>query len=149
MDITIRRIHQQHDNSCTIGVIDVNSHTFFTLEDGYHEPKVPGQTRIPAGEYEIALRKDSPMAKRYRAKFGNDHKGMLWLQNVPNFTYVYIHIGNDEDDTEGCPLIGRVADITEGYVGDSTSAYKEFYPLVMAAFDRGEKVILTIREEFV
>ena len=28
------------------------------------------------------------------------------LQDVPNFNYVYIHVGNDDDHTDGCLLVG-------------------------------------------
>jgi hypothetical protein len=81
----------------------------FTLEDQYQEVKVKHETRIPAGRYQIKFREvPSPMTQRYRQRFDwfNWH---LELQDVKGFDNVYIHIGNDDDDTSGCILVGYQA----------------------------------------
>jgi hypothetical protein len=60
----------------------------------------------------------------------------LWLQNVPNFTYIYFHVGNDDEDTEGCILVGGSCDSWEtggGRVRYSTHAYGRFYEKVVGA----------------
>ena len=89
----------------TIGIITTPKNKVFTLEDDYDDVKVKGHTRIPAGEYEIILRKAGTIYEKYVKRFGSIMKGMPWLQNVPNYEYVYIHCGNTEKDTSGC--IGR------------------------------------------
>lgn len=69
----------------------------FTLEPrvrGLMEPKVPGLTAIPAGEYEVKLTY-SPAFKRVTPE----------IMNVPGFTGVRLHGGNRPEDTEGCPLV--------------------------------------------
>jgi hypothetical protein len=147
MELFQRRIFRPKDNSCTMSILTGTGTTFSALEDGHHEPKIPKQTCIPAGRYRIRLRTESPMAASYKAKYGPQHKGMLWLRGVPNFTYVYIHVGNDEDDTDGCPIIGTASDFNEGFVGGSVAAYKRFYPVVMAALEDREEVWLTITDE--
>ena len=147
MNITLRRIFDTTQH--TIGVLQIGVHVFTTLEDAFHTPKISGKTRIPWGKYELDLRTTSPMAARYHQRFGSSHRGMIWLKDVPNFDFVYLHIGNDEDDTEGWILLGRTTDLKKGFIGASVDAYKEFYPLVMAALERNEPVSLTITDNFV
>jgi len=51
----------------------------YTCEDEKRTKKVAGKTRIPAGTYEIKLRKGSPMASRYDNKYhriGHDYSGL-------------------------------------------------------------------------
>lgn len=146
MNLTLRRTHDTKDH--TTGLLQLGVHVFTTLEDAFHSPKVAGKTRIPQGTYDLDLRTTSPMAARYAERFGKTHQGMIWLKNVPWFEFVYIHIGNDEDDTDGCILVGQTVDPQEGFVGNSVNAYKELYPLIMAAMDRNERVTLTITDQF-
>lgn len=119
----------------------------YTLEDEWHPEKIHGETRIPDGTYEIKLRKTGGFHQRYSERFPDIHKGMLWLQNVPGFEYILIHIGNFDDNTEGCILVGDSAreNVTQdGYVGDSTKAYKRIYPPIAEALERGEEVIISV-----
>lgn len=146
MNLTLRRHYDT--NGFTVGLLQLGIHVFTTVEDAFHEPKVSGKTRIPAGTYEIDLRTTSPMASRYRERFGSKHLGMIWLRNVPLFEYVYIHVGNDEDDTEGCILVGKTTEPAKGVIGNSVIAYKELYPLVMAALERNERVTITVTDQF-
>lgn len=145
MNITLRRVFDTVNH--TVGILQIGVHAFTTIEDAFHTPKIAGQTRIPWGTYEIGLRTASPKASRYAEWFGDKHQGMLWLKNIPNFEFVYLHVGNDADDTEGCILMGRTVDLKKGFVGESVDAYKEFYPLVMAALDRNERVTITITDQ--
>ena len=80
----------------TLGLIFVGGRFFcYSLEDQWNVPKIPGETRIPAGRYKILLRTDGGMNERYTDRF-DFHKGMLWLQDVKDFTFIYIHTGNNE-----------------------------------------------------
>lgn len=124
----------------------------YTLEDEKRVEKVNGKTRIPAGTYEIKLRVGSPMANRYDSRYHDiNHNGMLWITEVPNFTYCYLHIGNTDEDTDGCPLVGFSSTIDSmsggGFIGRSTQAYKALYPKVYSAIESGEKVFITIKDE--
>lgn len=116
----------------------------YTLEDQRQDQKVMHETRIPSGRYEIKLRTEGGHHERYKRKFPTEHKGMFWLQDVPGFKWILIHIGNDDDDTSGCILVGR------GFKGDklydSTIAYKALYQKVIKAFERKEKVFITITD---
>jgi len=80
----------------------------YTIEDTQRAVKVDGQTRIPSGTYQILLRDEGGMTKRYRNRFGDMHRGMLHLQDVPEFSWVYLHVGNTEDDSLGCLIVGDI-----------------------------------------
>jgi hypothetical protein len=119
----------------------------FSLEDGYNERKVYGKTRIPAGNYEIKLRNVGNVTKTYERRFKNMHKGMLWLQDVPNFEWVYIHIGNNHNHTEGCILVGDTvvnSPDTDHRLKDSAAAYIRLYQKVVDELEKGERVFIRI-----
>lgn len=147
MHLYLQRVHQ--DRTRTLGIMTCDedpSWCFCTLEDPYNDPKVPGNTCIPEGTYTLQLRTSSPMADRYRERFGASHIGMLWLQDVPNFEYVYLHVGNDPSDTEGCILVGHAMSPKRGVVEDSMRAYKDLFPIVTHLIEKGENVQLTIED---
>ena len=113
----------------------------YTLEDQYNEPKIPGETRIPAGRYQIKLRTEGGMHKRYIERFLPWHGGMLWLQDVPGFTFIYIHVGNKDDDSEGCILVGdgQISNVIDrGMVTTSVAAYRRLYEKIHPAIMNGE-----------
>lgn len=115
----------------------------FTLEDEYRTKKVRGQTRIPAGVYPISLRTEGGFHERYAKKFPAMHKGMLWIRDVPGFEWILMHIGNDDDDTAGCLLLGdevRQNVTGAGRLKNSTACYQRVYAYVLAALERGEDV---------
>ena len=120
----------------------------YTCEDQRQPgPKVPTETRIPAGTYDLKLRRFGGTHASYRKTYGAMHRGMLWLQDVPGFTDVLIHVGNTDDDSEGCLLIGldRVQyPAGGGYVLHSASAYRRFYPPIAAAIEAGAAVRIEI-----
>jgi len=122
-----------------------NKFLCFTLEDEHRDIKVSGETRIPAGTYNVTLRTWGGKHKRYLARYPNMHKGMLWVRDVPGFQYILIHVGNDEDDTEGCLLVGDSC--TEnlrkpGFVGASRAAYERIYPPIAKALERNVEVTI-------
>lgn len=150
MELEVLRFSSQSES--TLGIlnrVDDDGKTFlcFTLEDEYRTKKKYGETRIPAGRYQIKLRTVGGFHEKYLEKFGADfHKGMLWLQDVPNFEYVLIHIGNRDTDTAACLLVGNTAqqNITEeGYIGASTDAYKRIYLPIANAILSGEEIWIT------
>ena len=133
----------------TLGVILVNDKfQCYSLEDSFRDEKVKHKTRIPNGKYEIKLREFGGHYERYINKY-DGHEGMLWLQDVPNFEHILIHVGNDEDDTSGCILTGSTANNNvknKGFVGASTDAYLDLYFNVLEYFNKGEKVFITIKD---
>lgn len=127
----------------TLGSFTVDEHfQCFSLEDPPNPIKVAGITGIPAGTYDIKLRTVGRVHTEYAARFP-EHRGMLWLQNVPDFQWVYLHCGNLPTDTDGCILLGDTLRAA-GRVDDSVQAYRRVYALVLAAIDRGEPVTLEV-----
>lgn len=119
----------------------------YTLEDEHREKKVKGETRIPAGTYRITLRKTGGFHGRYLAKYGDMHKGMLWVRDVPGFEYILIHTGNTDEHTAGCLLVGDSQQTnfgsSNGFVGSSVSAYKSIYPSIAEALENDQDVFIT------
>ncbi len=86
-----------------LGELCING-TFFclTLEDKDRSletrgmaAKMPGQTAIPKGKYKLGI----TFSNRFQ-------KDLPLLHDVPYFTGVRIHTGNDHSNTEGCILVG-------------------------------------------
>ena len=142
------------DSDSTLGalfdVTDKRKFLCFTLEDEFREVKISGETRIPAGTYNVTLRTEGGFNQRYDDKFGTDfNKGMFWVRDVPGFEYILIHIGNTDDNTEGCLLVGdsQNQNITEkGFLGSSTDAYRRIYPPIAGVLVNGGQVTITYKD---
>lgn len=152
MKLEVLRISSQKDSTNGI-LFDITGgqrkFLCYTLEDEYRpiDQKVMAETRIPAGTYDITLRKVGGFHQRYGARYGDMHKGMLWVRNVPNFEWILIHSGNTDEHTAGCLLVGNSQNenITkkDGYIGASRSAYERIYPPIAEALEAGKKVTIT------
>ncbi len=131
MELILKRFSGADES--TLGLIFVTEKFFcYALEDQHNEPKIPGETRIPAGRYQIKLRNEGGMITRYKKRF-SWHGGMLWLQDVPGFRFIYLHVGNKDDDSDGCILVGdgQVQNVTErGQVTSSVAAYRRLYEAI-------------------
>jgi hypothetical protein len=137
-DMKLDVIRFTSDEDTTLSQIYVDSKFIcFGLEDEYRETKVSSETRIPAGEYKIEVRNYGGFNSRYQRKFGKLHQGMLEIKDIPDFTDVLIHIGNTDDNTAGCLLVGYGAISRQGNMSIqySTDAYKDLYEqVIMAAY---------------
>jgi hypothetical protein len=148
MRIVNRRV--AHNNDSSLGVLSIDGELKgFVIEDEPREFKVIGETRIPAGIYKVDFKYGvTPLTKEYREKFEwfTHH---LEIKDVPNFSSVYIHIGNFEGDTDACQLVNRKAKIHEGnFAGeDSTSFFKEFYEIVSEALLQSDEVLYEIIDD--
>jgi hypothetical protein len=143
LNLLLQRFPSLEDS--TLGGVSIDGRfCAFTLEDERRDVKVKGETRIPAGTYTIKLRTEGKVNEKYAGKFP-EHRGVLWLQNVPGFEWVYIHIGNTDDHTEGCILVGDVA-MVHGELGQSTAAYRRIYGQVLNAIQAGEPVSIEVRD---
>tara|TARA_R110000744_G_scaffold69124_1_gene140409 strand:+ start:1196 stop:1690 length:495 start_codon:yes stop_codon:yes gene_type:complete len=120
----------------------------YTLEDEYRKEKIMSETRVPAGTYNVTLRTEGGFYQNYTERFGSDfNKGMLWVRDVPGFEYILIHIGNTDENTSGCLLVGDTQNnnqITkDGFIGSSTNNYKRIYPPIANVLVNGGFVFIT------
>jgi hypothetical protein len=112
----------------TLGILEsaTNRALCYTLEEEGQQNR-PNISRIPAGEY---------VCRRSRY-----HKGgyeTFEITGVPGRSRILFHIGNTEEDTAGCPVLGRTVKVlrvqdedTKAWrrklaVGDSQSAFDRF-----------------------
>ena len=119
----------------------------YTLEDEYREEKVMHETRIPSGTYNITLRTVGGFHSKYTERYGDMHKGMLWVRDVPGFEYILIHTGNTDEHTSGCLLVGDSQNNNQikqdGFIGSSTNNYKRIYPPIAEVLENGGIVTIT------
>jgi hypothetical protein len=148
MELKLYRISSQADS--TNGILYINNEfACYTLEDEQREIKVKHETAIPLGIYEIQFRTVGGFHTKYTSRYGPAfHKGMLELQNVPNFDYILIHTGNTDEHTSGCILVSDNQEnnllVKDGFGGKSTQAYKRVYPIIRDALLNNEKVTIEI-----
>lgn len=134
MRINQERIFSDDESSISIAFVNDRFVCFF-VEDERRELKVPKETRIPEGSYQIKLRTVGGFHNRYSERFPEIHMGMLCLQDVPGFEHILIHCGNTEKNTDGCLLTNTgVLALPGSVVGQSSVvAYKRLYELVIEA----------------
>jgi hypothetical protein len=139
----MKLIQQRIDGTAvdTLGLLYVDGKFFgFTLEDERREVKVKGETRIPAGTYELGVRY-SPKLKREA----------IQIKDVPNFEWVMFHAGNTEADTEGCVLVGYGAERREKLASNGITSSKlailDLENLVISKIKAGIVCMLEVRNE--
>jgi len=141
MKLQVLRFSSESDstNGLLLDVTDGINFLAYTLEDEYRETKRSKETRIPAGTYEIKLRNEGGFNQRYSKKYSRIHRGMLHIIDVPGFEYILIHVGNSDEHTAGCLLVGDSQENNQvnknGFIGSSGNAYKRIYPLIADAVE--------------
>ena len=132
----------------TLGLMYIDGQfACYTLEDQYQNEKIYGETRIPAGSYKMRLRTEGGFHQRYSTRYQGFHIGMLEIADVPGFEFILLHVGNTDDDTAGCILVGNTANNNQdyrGFVGHSSEAYRFVYPKIASALSEGEDVRIII-----
>ena len=139
MIITVDRI--QSDEDATISKLDVDGRfVCFGLEDEFRADKIAGETRIPAGRYDVGVRAEGGFHARYSQRFADMHRGMLHVRDVPGFEFILIHVGNTDENTAGCLLVGTGAMARAGdmSIQSSVEAYKRLYSKVIEAAKEGD-----------
>lgn len=101
-----------------------------TLEDKVRNVKIPKQTAIPAGKYEVVV----AWSNRYQ-------RLMPRLLRVPFFEGILIHPGNDQTDTEGCILVGDDDPRTKSFLDNSRKAFDRLFPKLKKMTEKGKVYI--------
>ncbi|MEX2512752.1 MAG: DUF5675 family protein [Cyclobacteriaceae bacterium] len=147
-EITILRYLD--DGETTLGMIFLNNKFFsYTLEDTHSDEKISGNTRIPEGIYPIELNRNlTDLTQRYRNRFPW-FEFHLEIKNIPNYSLVYIHIGNTHKDTRGCILIadGVNAASVEKMISHSQKAFERFYKIIYPSLAANGKMRIQILNE--
>lgn len=107
----------------TAGQLYLENRKFFcfTEEDRVREIKVPKETAIPEGRYQLSLETSN--------RFGPETPTVL---RVPGFSGIRIHSGNTEADTDGCILLGYTLN-PDGTISGSRDAVKKFKEILKEA----------------
>lgn len=135
MKLLLRRIAMRDEY--TIGRLYIDGEYICdTLEDRVRdltrEPKVPGQTAIPAGTYEVVVN-ISPKFRRLLPR----------LLNVPHFDGILIHRGNTAADSAGCILVGENKEV--GRVINSTHWERRITDTLLEAQTANHNITITIQ----
>jgi len=129
----LRIVRYSETDNGVYGVMEYNGIPFcLTLE-----PNDRGNGKnscIPAGRY---------TCKRHS---GTKYKNTWGIQNVPNRTAILFHVGNIEDDSLGCILLGSTLASVKGKLGivRSSNTFTRF----MNVSERANELQLTITESF-
>lgn len=126
---------QPSNDRCTIGAIFLlDRFVCHTLEDIVRNVKIPGETAIPAGIYEITRN----MSARFKRE-------LPLLMNVPGFEGVRIHSGNVAADTHGCILPGLKVASDYYSVEQSIVAFNILNSLIEHEIAKNVRVTIEIR----
>jgi hypothetical protein len=149
--LTLTLLRYSDDGQTTLGLLYIDGKYFcITLEDTFREQIVRKETRIPSGSYEIRFRiEESPKQLEYRKRYPGWFKYHLELQDVPDFNYIYIHVGGNFMHTEGCILVSENFAVTDTktFLTNSAKTFEKLYTTVSNALNQGKKVRIVIKDE--
>jgi hypothetical protein len=141
MELFVHRL-KNAENACT-GTLDIDGiRECITLEDVIRnlgpngEGKIPGKTGIPEGRYKVVI--------DFSEKF---QKWMLHVLDVKFFTGIRIHSGNDDENTEGCLLVGQIKD-NDDHIHGGSIELPILQGKIKNALDSNEEVWITYKNEF-
>lgn len=133
MNLELRRINKM--KSCTEGQLYIDGEYFCdTLEDcdrglttdmsntTVKSVKIPGETAIPAGTYDVITSIQSPKFSQ-KSAYSFCRGYLPRLVNVPGFDGILIHDGGSATDSCGCILVGT-RDRT-GHITNSMNTLKK------------------------
>ena len=125
----LKLIRDTFTDKSTIGKLYIDDVYFCeTLEDVVRAIKIPNETAIYNGIYEVII-DPSDRFKRL----------MPHILNVPHFTGVRIHWGNTCKDTDGCVLIGFKRSLDT--ISESKLAFDAFFPRLIEGLNQGKVFI--------
>ncbi len=149
--ISLTLLRYSDDRTTTIGLLSINGQFYcYTLEDTFHEEKIAGETRIPAGTYPIQFRKEeTELTLKYRERYPEWFTWHLQIQNVPGFDSIYIHNGGDHTHTEGCLLVSDSLNVSneKTFLSNSRETFRRLYGYLREHLDNNIPARITIYNE--
>lgn len=107
-------------------------------EDEIKNRKIYGETAIPTGTYKVDMNTVSPKFKN--RSWAKPYGGKLpRLIGVPGYNGVLMHVGNTEQDTLGCLLVGK-----NNVVGKVTNSTYYFNKIMTELLKDPNNITLTI-----
>ena len=130
----LRVIREPSTAAATMGILLIDGvFTCWTLEDVVRAVKIPGETAIPAGRYDVRL----SLSQRFQ-------KVLPELLAVPGYSGIRVHGGNGAGDTQGCVLVGRKR--TTNGVLESKLALMEVMEQLRRATTAGDLITISIED---
>lgn len=124
----IIEVKRTYHKEFTSGELFVNGlFNLYTLEDS---------KCIPEGTYDLVINRSSRFNKQ-----------MPLITNVPGFSGVRIHSGNNVKDTQGCLLVGYIIDTNIGILAQSRMAYDALFSRLLKKHLGGEPIQIKIYEK--
>ena len=150
-DVKINLYRYSDDGETTVGLLYINDKFFcYTLEDAFRPQKIAGETRIPAGSFDIGFnRNETPLTERYRTRFPEWFTYHIELKNVPQFNSIYIHNGGDHTNTEGCILVSDSLSVGDAktFLTNSRKTFKTLYKFLNDQLNQNKKIVIKIEDE--
>ena len=148
---TLSLLRFSDDKETTLGLLSINDQFYcYTLEDTFHEEKIAGETRIPAGTYPVQFRKEeTELTLKYRERYPEWFTWHLQLQNVQGFDSIYIHNGGDHTHTEGCLLVSDSLNVSneKTFLSNSRETYRRLYGYLREQLDKNIPARIIIYNE--
>lgn len=124
---------------------DIVEDTVRDIGSGSCQKKVPAQTAIPYGTYNVSVKVPSPKFDPngyYKGVCGEYHVPMV--MNVPCFDDIRIHKGSSAASSAGCLIVGNKS-ATAGRVDNTAAVFERLYPILKKAeIDDKKKIVIHI-----
>ena len=117
---------------------DRNLSSSMSLEE-INRIKIPRETAIPTGTYKITLDVVSPRFSKYPFYMEVCDGKLPRLLDVPGYEGVLMHVGQTEENTEGCLLVGKNTSV--GRLTDGKEVFKDLYSKLLEDKDNLEITI--------
>jgi hypothetical protein len=147
--MVISIIRKPSEKGCTLSTWYVDGqYQCVGIEDvvrGQGQPKVHGQTAIPAGTYRVRNTMSTRFKRILPQLFDQPGKTTLFGSRPIDNCGVRIHSGNYATDTEGCLLPGTTVAAGGTMVTNSRVAFDSLFAKINEALARKETITLTIR----
>ncbi|MDJ0367373.1 DUF5675 family protein [Hymenobacter sp. H14-R3] len=147
--MVISIIRKPSEKGCTLSAWYVDGAPFCVgMEDvvrGQGQPKIFGQTAIPAGTYQVHFSLSTRFKRVLPLLSDMPGKQTFFGGRLIGLCGIRIHPGNYATDTEGCLLPGLAIAAGGTMVTSSRLAFDRLFQRMQNAITAGEPITLTIR----